>query len=850
MRPCSLCPSILPLILSTAVFGQNGDRTGETQGGLPAEWRVAAAPVRSAAEELGTFDVAAGFEIQLVASEPLVEAPVAISFGADGRMWVVEMPGYMRTADGAGETEPIGRIKVLDDTDGDGVMDKAQVFLDRLVMPRGVAQWRDGLLVIEPPHLLFCRDTDGDGRSDESRIVASGFAGRDNPEHAGNGLLYTLDNTFTCSQHPERFVPSGDSIACERVPPHGQWGISEDALGRLYYSPNSDPLLVDLLPKHYAARNPNQHSFEGVPSRAATDTRVFPSHLTPGVNRGYQKGVLKDGRLANFTGACSPLVYEGSLLGAMKGHALVCEVAGNLVHRYRIDERDGRIEASPADGDRSFWTSSDERFRPVFATTGTDGAVYVADMYRGIIQHRNFMTTFLRTQVDDRGLAQPLDAGRIWRIVPKGVRAPRAADLARSSAADLASALASTDKPVRTIARRLIIERRDSTTLAAVRDALASELPVEIALEHLWTLAGAREMDRATLDRAAASASAVVRVHAIRIAETILPQPALARVVARAGEDPDPAVRVQAALSSGRLDPPLRMAVLEPLLRMDIASRQMRSAIMSAVAGAEHEMLDSVLAGVVLDSDSVAARAFASELTDMLLEDGDDLRAGQPSPTMLRATIESISSVAAGRPWLARVMLERIAARQRLNSKEPVQLIASARPSGWWEMLDANRSDLQIAVSIDRNIFWPGRADVAFVPPKVARSETMTLQDYGKRLYSNCMSCHQANGRGLPPVYPPLRASPIVMGDPSVLVRIVMHGLEGRVEVDGQVYNQVMPAAPVRSDEEIAAVLTYVRSAWGNNSEPIDPAFVARVRDETKGRNRPFTTRELGIEAR
>lgn len=126
----------------------------------------------------------------------------------------------------------------------------------------------------------------------------------------------------------------------------------------------------------------------------------------------------------------------------------------------------------------------------------------------------------------------------------------------------------------------------------------------------------------------------------------------------------------------------------------------------------------------------------------------------------------------------------------------------------------------------------------------------MTLQDYGKRLYSNCMSCHQANGRGLPPVYPPLRASPIVMGDPSVLVRIVMHGLEGRVEVDGQVYNQVMPAAPVRSDEEIAAVLTYVRSAWGNNSEPIDPAFVARVRDETKGRNRPFTTRELGIEAR
>jgi mono/diheme cytochrome c family protein len=123
----------------------------------------------------------------------------------------------------------------------------------------------------------------------------------------------------------------------------------------------------------------------------------------------------------------------------------------------------------------------------------------------------------------------------------------------------------------------------------------------------------------------------------------------------------------------------------------------------------------------------------------------------------------------------------------------------------------------------------------------------MSVEEFGKRLYSNCMSCHQANGRGLPPVYPPLRGSEIVHGDAATLVKIVMHGMEGPIVVDGQRYNQVMPAAPLRSDEEIAAVLSYVRSAWGNAGDAVDAALVAKVREETKGRNRPFTSKELGL---
>ncbi|MFZ9879796.1 MAG: DUF7133 domain-containing protein [Phycisphaerales bacterium] len=857
-RACSVSSASIALLalgLGQPAAAQNGDRSGEEQPALPAEWMTQSSPALTAEQELATFAIDDRYRIELVACEPLVEAPVAFEFGPDGRLWVVEMRGYMRDADGAGEREPNGCIKVLEDTDGDGRMDKATVFLDGLVMPRGIALWRDGLLVIEPPHLMFARDTNGDGRADSTRIMASGFAGDGNPEHAGNGLHYALDNAFVCSQHPYRFVPDGDSLRAEPVSPHGQWGIGEDAVGRLYYSPNSDPLLVDLVPKQYAARNLSQKGFEGVPARAATDMRVFPSHLTPGVNRGYQKGVLKDGRLANFTGACAPHVHDGVAMGSdMSDCALVCEVAGNLVHRYRLDEKDGRVVATPADGERSFWTSTDERFRPVYAASGLDGAIYVADMYRGVIQHRMFMTTFLRQQVEARGLELPVDAGRIWRIVPKdGLKSgavPR--DLSRANSLQLVPLLVHAEKPVREMARRLLVERREAAvadmlrvSLLASPSMLLAPQSAESTLDVLWTIAGCGAADAKVVDAAFKSTVPVLRVHALRIAEMSLSSTELAALLDRAVDDESLDVRVQAALSAGRLDAPLRTAVLERALVRDVGSRVMRSAVISSLSGAERELLASVVAGHVLADDSVAARAFAGEFADMLLDDGS----GRPSPAVLATMLSASANVAANRPWLAAAILERVAAKQRLNAKEPVQLVVAWEPDGWFDMLGRNASEVAVASPIDRHLFWPGREDVSFVPPKIARGAQMSFEEFGKRLYSNCMSCHQANGRGLPPVYPPLRGSEIVHGDAAVLVKILMYGLEGRIKVDGQEYNQVMPAAPVRTDEEIAAVLSYVRSAWGNSGAPVDAAFVAKIREETKGRTRSFTAKELGIAA-
>jgi mono/diheme cytochrome c family protein len=333
-------------------------------------------------------------------------------------------------------------------------------------------------------------------------------------------------------------------------------------------------------------------------------------------------------------------------------------------------------------------------------------------------------------------------------------------------------------------------------------------------------------------------------MHALRVAERSLDSMSLVSLLSRAIEDDARAVRVQSVLTSWRLDPSIRIAVLERGLRRDIAEREMRSAVLASSVGAEHALLATIAAGHVLDEETVGARAFAGELAELVLDDGS----GRPNPAALRDLLAAAARVMRERAWLAKAILERIGARQNLNAREPTQLIAASEPAGWLDAMRASSGSLPLVGAVDRLVFWPGRMDVAFVPPRVVVAEALGFEELGKRLYSNCMSCHQANGRGLPPVYPPLRGSEIVHGDAATLVKIVMHGLEGPIMVDGQSYNQVMPAAPLRTDEEIAAVLTYVRNAWGNAAAPIDPALVTRIREETKGRNKPWSSRELGLQ--
>src|SRR5476649_1025867 len=185
---------LFSLALAAPLLAQNGDRRGEVQAPPPATIKIPPAPTLTPEEALKTFTLAPGFHIEAVATDPLIGDPVAIQFGPDGKLWVLEMRGFMPDVDGTNERDPVCDIAVLEDTDGDGRYDKRTVFLDKLVLPRAISLVGDGLLVAEPMHLWFCRDTNGDGVCDQKTEIAADYGNTNNPEHNANGLMWAMDN--------------------------------------------------------------------------------------------------------------------------------------------------------------------------------------------------------------------------------------------------------------------------------------------------------------------------------------------------------------------------------------------------------------------------------------------------------------------------------------------------------------------------------------------------------------------------------------------------------------------------------------------------------------------------------
>ena len=254
-----------------------------------------------------TFRLPPGFRVELVASEPMVEEPVLIDFDPDGRLWVLEMRGYMQDLPATNETAPVGRVSVLEDRDGDGRMDKKTVFLDGLVQPRALKVLDRGVLVAEPPHLWFAARHQRRLRADTKDEVSNAYGRADaNAEHNANSLLWALDNWMHTSEGDIYLRCKGGKFEVRKTLSRGQWGASQDDAGRIYRNSNESVLHVDIVPTPYYARNPNlartRGSYESLRGDNNENMTVFPARPTPGVNRGYQTGVLRpDGTLAAYT---------------------------------------------------------------------------------------------------------------------------------------------------------------------------------------------------------------------------------------------------------------------------------------------------------------------------------------------------------------------------------------------------------------------------------------------------------------------------------------------------------------------------------------------------------------------
>ena len=284
--------------------------------------------------ERKTFIVADGFEVNLWAADPQMAKPIQMNFDPQGRLWIAASETYPQIAPGQKAND---KILILEDTDGDGRFDKRTVFMDGLVLPRAMSLVGDGVLIAEPPHLWFCRDTNGDGRADQKVEIAKDYGNIDNPEHNANGLMWAMDNWIYSANFNARFRYQGDGrFTREPTIMRGQWGISQDDGGRLFYNSNSDPLRVDLIASEYLRRNPNFAASGTNVQVAPANLPVSPGRVTPGINRGYNT-LDASGREYAVTSACGPVIYRGTLFPAeFRGDAFIAEPSGNLVKRIRL----------------------------------------------------------------------------------------------------------------------------------------------------------------------------------------------------------------------------------------------------------------------------------------------------------------------------------------------------------------------------------------------------------------------------------------------------------------------------------------------------------------------------------
>jgi glucose/arabinose dehydrogenase len=595
------------LVVATSDTGRGFQDSPANRPWPPGIQKVSAdSPALPPEDALKTFYMPPGYHLELVASEPLIQEPVALDWDLDGRLWAVEMPGFMADLRGSNEHDPIGRVVVLEDTNGDGRMDKRTVFADGLVLARSLKVLDRGVLVAEPPNVWLMRDTNGDLKMDTKERVTDQYGRFDgDPQNNANGFYWGLDNRmYTAGQSTIQLRLKDGVFEVQPTLSRGEWGVSQDDGGRTYRNTNESALHVDLVQTSYYARNPSLVRTRGSYERLADDNpelnTVWPVRPNPGTNRAYQIGIdREDGSLARFTSVCAPLVYRGDRLPAeLSGNVFVAEPAANLVSRIILSDDGTALRARKAYDRGEFLASTDERFRPVYLSNAPDGTLYIADMYRGIIEHRISVTEYLRDQILARKLDQPTGYGRIYRVVHESTKRDTTNPFAHASASQLVQALSHPNGWRRDTAQRLLVERGAKNVATNLLELATSGSDWRARLHALWTLDGLDAIQPATITAALEDPARDVRASAIRIAERWLTEannPMQAAVLKRMG-DPDWAVRQQLAASIGVLPPGARESAAVEMLERYGDDPVVMDATLSGIRGAESIVLERLLA--------------------------------------------------------------------------------------------------------------------------------------------------------------------------------------------------------------------------------------------------------------
>ena len=506
-------------LFASFLIAQEGDKKEKNLSLLDSlnwrEWSPGVVPLYTPEESLSKFKVAPGFKVELVASEPLVKDPVFVNWDDQGRMWVGEFRTYMKDLDGTGENERSSRVMVLEDTDGDGRMDKSTAFLDDMINVRSVAFVEGGVLVVESGSIWFCQDLDGDLRCDQkSKLMDFATSAFDNIEHAENGLSFALDNWMYNSKSSRKISWNSGKLIEAPASRRGQWGMATDAYGKLFYNSNSVWFLGDW--GIYDHAWPMKKKTIGSPTK-----EVFAIRPNTALNRNYKPGSLReDGRVARVTTISGLAVHSHGAFGddwegAVFSMSPGTNTVGAFIPAKPFPYTEGyqhQTYADPIWEKREFLSSTDERFRPVNGTIGPDGCLYVVDFHRGVIQHKRFLTSYLRRQSEERELDKHIGHGRIYRIVPEDQKT-------HPSPENLVSGLSHPYLWWRLRSQKRIVEGDRQDLAPTVKELARNRKASPFARVHaIWTLVGLKKLDAITTNLALKDSNWFVAMTGLRTA--------------------------------------------------------------------------------------------------------------------------------------------------------------------------------------------------------------------------------------------------------------------------------------------------------------------------------------------
>ena len=632
-----VCLSMAGLVLQSGVIADELVRSVEQQRG-GRHWidQPTDAP-KSAEESAACFQLEEGYRIMLAASEPVVFDPVAIDFDEHGRMFVAEYADYP-TGPEDSQAAALSRVVRLEDMDGDGVYERRLVFAERLKFCHSVMAFGTGVLTCTETQIVYLPDDNQDGLADRQEVWFEGFTpahpqmqigcprrGLDNWIYLtyGHGKVRCVRPGFESAEAVEiprvdfRFHPQ--TMKFEAIAGAGQFGNTIDSYGRRFFSSNRNPIMTQML----SLNDPGRNVFAGV---SAGHSDVGPSGER---TRVYPAVAMKSNWLSHagtHTSACGVTAYRGGLFGEESdSQVFVCEPVGHLVTRSVIRAEGAGLTAVRGREDRDFLTSTDTWFRPASLSTGPNGELYLADMYRLWVEHPKFVPEDVAAKMDWRAGE---DRGRIWCIVPDSHFGIPDSYRAPETDTDLMRMLVDANGWRRMLGQRLIVDRDRRDLENQLRQVLRGELHADGSplgrLHALWSLQGLGLLTTGDLVHASEDRLAVIRRDAVRLlAVAVSAEPALEPVLVRLALDAAAEVRYEALLCLPAVGESAISAVQRAAVSEDTWLQR------AILLGAPQYAAEAVSAVVTADGTSAVYAGFVRQLSATAAARGGAKAAGE-----------------------------------------------------------------------------------------------------------------------------------------------------------------------------------------------------------------------------